>query len=178
MKTSLFITALVAFVMIGCQQAPCEKGYYTESPEIDLVKNQVELYKSGDIDGMAAVYTDTSRIYRNVSPSDNPGLTPEEYLAQLKGNLEPISDYQMDDNVWEMIVTEEGNKWVHMWGMWNGTVEATGESYDIPIMISWLVQDGKVIWQSEIFNNTDLAMAMMELQAAAEAEEVMEEPTE
>ena len=174
MKYSLIATFFVAVILMSCEQ-PCEKGYYTESPEIDVAKNLIELYRSGDLDAMTASYTDTSRIYRNAAPADNPGLTPEEYVADLKGGLEPISDYTFDDMVWEMIVTEEGNKWVHLWGLWKGTLEATGDTFDIPVMISYLVTDGKVIWQSELFNSADLALALRELQEAAEAEMVEEE---
>ncbi len=74
MKTSLLFVFAAGLVIASCQ-APCEKRYFTESPEIDLGKKLVEAYLAGNWDSYPELYADTARIGRNENWTTKEGFT-------------------------------------------------------------------------------------------------------
>ncbi len=170
MKFSFFAVLITAVIFASCQ-APAEKQYFSESPEIDLGKKVIEAYLSGNFEAYSEFYSDTATIYRN-NYDDEAAMSWQEYVVDLKEGIEPASSYTMDSPIWEMIVTDEGDHWVHLWAVWQGSVEATGKTYNIPAMSSMLVVNNKIVIQSDIYNDTEITLDIM---ALAEETEEMEE---
>jgi len=158
---------MAGIILAGCM-APAEKQYFQESADIDIGKKVINAYLAGDWTAAAENYADTARIWRNVSWETNPGFTVEEYIADLKEPLEVTSSYDFDPQVWESIVNDDGEHWVHFWGVWKGANTATEKDYEIVVNLSMMIVDNKIVMQGDIFNDTQITMDMMALQMEAE----------
>jgi hypothetical protein len=166
MKKAFVKVLLISVVLISCQR-PREQNYYQDSPEIDLGKKMIDAYLSGNWDVFPDFYADTARIWRNRSWMTDAGMSPQQLIVDLQKDLEPISEYSMDHQNWEMIVNPEGDRWVHYRAVWHGTLEATGRTYDIPVQSTMKVANNKIVLQIEISNEAELAMDMMALATEA-----------
>ena len=171
MKISLFSIIMAGIILASCM-APAEKQYFQESADIDLGKKVIDAYLAGDWAAAAENYADTARIWRNVSWETNPGFTVEEYIADLKVPLEVTSSYDFDPQTWESIISDDGQHWVHFWGVWKGANTATEKDYEIVVHLSMQIENGKIVRQGDIFNDTQIAMDMMALQMEAEEADV------
>jgi hypothetical protein len=167
MKTSKFSIIIAGILFAGCM-TPAEKQYFQESADIEIGKKVINAYLAGDWATAAENYADTARIWRNVSWETNPGFTVEEYIADLKEPLEVTSSYDFDPQNWESIITDDGQHWVHFWGVWKGANTATEKDYEIVVHVSMEVDNGKIVRQADIFNDTQITMDMMALQMEAE----------
>lgn len=143
-KLSFFALGLLA--LAACQ----EKQYFKESPEIDLVKKGIAAYFSGDWDTFRAGYADTAKIAVNVWDEDN-WVGPDAYIEGLKSNLTNYAEYKIGGSVYEMIVTDEGDKWVHAWFLHSGKTNG-GKDATTPVNVSFFVKDNKIAMQIDIFN--------------------------
>jgi hypothetical protein len=143
----LFVFALGLLALAACQ----EKQYFKESPEIDLVKKGIAAYFSGDWDTFRAGYADTAKIAVNVWDEDK-WVGPDAYIEGLKSNLTNYAEYNIGENpVYEMIVTDEGDKWVHAWFLHSGKTNG-GKDVTTPVNVSFFVKDNKIAMQIDIFN--------------------------
>lgn len=174
MLKRMFFIACVVMAVGGCsptqpqvqltkqlQESPqtsYEQTFYRESPEIDLCKRMIDATLNGNWDEYPGFYADKARIWRNKAE-----MTPQQLTAYLQNTHESFSEYSMDPQFWEMVVTPEGDRWVHFWTHWLGRLEATGKMYDIPIHISMKVVNNKIVRQSEFFNEAEIAMDMLAL---------------
>ena len=167
MKTSLLFVLGAGLIIASCQ-APAEKQYFTESPEIDLGKKLIEAYLAGNWESYPELYADTARIWRNVNWTTNEGFTVQQYIEDLKSALEPISSYEMEPQIWESIINDDGEHWVHFWTVWIGHNDATNKDYEIPVHVVMQVVDDKIIAQGDIFNDTEITLDMMALAQSQE----------
>jgi len=173
MKTSLLFVLAAGLVLASCQ-APCEKQYFTESPDIDLGKKLVEAYLAGNWDSYPELYADTARIWRNENWTTKEGFTVEQYIEDLKKALEPISSYKMEPQIWVSIINDDGEHWVHFWTVWIGHNDATNKDYEIPLHVSLLVVDNKIVGQGEFYNDREATLDMMAVAQAQEEGETEE----
>ena len=105
MKSLLF--ALVAGLLIVSCQAPVEKQYFSESSDIDLGKKLMNAYLAQDWDAYPALYADTARIWRNKNWTKDEGFTVQQYIDDLKTQLETTSSYKFDPQNWEGIISND-----------------------------------------------------------------------
>jgi hypothetical protein len=152
-----FTMTLFAMVMLAaCQQSP--RQYFTSSPEIDLVRKGNAAYLAGDWETFRSCYGDTARIWDN-SWDPTKGITPDQYIESMKASLANLSSYSIgDDAIYEMVVTDNGQHWVRNWFEWKG-VTKTGMEVTAPVNVSFLVENGKVQWQVDIYNALPLYLA-------------------
>ena len=170
MKTSLFSILIAGVVMASCM-APVEKQYFSDSPDIDLAKKVTEAYLSQNWDAYPELFADTVRIWRNVNWETNEGFTLSEYIEDLQNGLQGVSSYSLENQVWESVVNDEGEHWVHIWFVWTGHNDLTNKDYEIPVHVSSLVEGGKITVQGEFFNGAEVALDMMALQMVAGEDE-------
>jgi hypothetical protein len=148
MKKLIVILASAAFVF-SCQTKP--QQFFTASPEIELIKKANAAYEAGDWKTMRAIYSDTAKVYNNTWDMASVS-SPDDFLNGLRATLEKYNEYDLsDDAVYEMIVTDQGQKWVHNWFVWKGKTK-NGLEVQMPINLSFLIVDGKVVLQSNIYN--------------------------
>lgn len=146
---NLACALIVAVILFSCQTAP--KQYFSASPEIELIKKTNAAYVSGDFKTMRTAYVDTAKVYDNTWDPEK-ALTPDGFLTALQTNLEKYSEYKIgDDAIYEMIINDEGQKWVHNWFLWSGKHE-NGTVVEMPIHISFLMVDNKVAFQANMYN--------------------------
>lgn len=163
MKNSIILMLLL--LTLGCTT---QTRYTQQSPEIDIVKSIIDNYVAGEWDEYASHYADGATIFYNVT-EENPASI-QETIAGQKLTLEPISSYsfERDKDEYEMVLTDDGEKWVNFWGVWKGTIAASGETFEIPIHLTHQFVDGKIVKTLGYWNNSAIQMALMELQEASE----------
>lgn len=145
MKTlpALFVIAAAFF---ACQQ----KQYFVEAPEIDLIKKCNDTYVNGDWAALRAFYHDTATIYVNTWSRGK--LTPDEVIGQFRNDVANYSAYGLaEDGIYEMVVTPDGQHWVHNWTEWKGT-HKNGKEVRSVVNISWRVENNKVVFAGFIFD--------------------------
>ncbi|WP_332913834.1 hypothetical protein [Algoriphagus boritolerans] len=84
--------------------------------------------------------------------------------------VEPFSSYSFDreNEAIEMVLDDKGETWVNYWGVWKGTLAATGKTYETPIHLTSQFVDGKIVKSYGYWDNAPLQLDMMAMQLAAE----------
>ncbi len=123
----------------------------------------MEAYVAGNWDAYAEYYSDTARIWRNSNWTNTDGMTLQQYIEDLKIPFETASSHKIDPQIWESIVNEDGEHWVHFWGVWLGHNSATEKDYEIPVHLTMLLVENKVVLQGDFFNDTQVSLDMMAL---------------
>ncbi|NAY90551.1 nuclear transport factor 2 family protein [Muricauda sp. JGD-17] len=169
MKSIILQCALVALIFGACQQGPVR--YTQNSPEIDTVKNLIANYNSKNFD--TSMYADTSKTFYNTR--ENP-LSPSEamdYHKQTDNNY--ASRGFMDDQEYEMVLTDDGETWVNCWLDWKGTLAANGKEMTIPIHLTYQFVDGKIVREYGYWDPTEIVMELQKIEAAAQMAEDQEQ---
>ncbi len=158
MKKSALL--LVAFLMfLGCQK---EQRYTTSSPEIDIAKEHIQAYEDGDWETWKKQYTENSKIYHN---NWDVARTSSEALNGHKLIISRLSSYKYLDEpmFFEMIIDDNGKKWVNFWAVWQGTLKANNATLKIPVHLSINYKDGKVVEEYGFWDTSKLVEAIDEI---------------
>ena len=163
MRKLFSITLLL--LIFGCNT---EIRYTQQSPEIDISKAIIGNYVAGEWGEYASHYADGATIFFNTTEDPS---SIQEIIAGQKLSIEPLSSYSFDreKDEYEMVVTDEGETWVNFWGLWKGTIAATGESFDMPIHLTSQYVDGKIVKVHGYWDGTALSMALTKIQEEAAA---------
>lgn len=172
MKNLVFVCLTIVFLSACKDSAP--PRYASASPEIDVVKALLKDYEEGNWEGWMSHYADTAKLHHN---SKEPS-TAAQIRDGLSGILDNVSNYDFedDDNFFEMVVDDDGEKWVNFWGNWEGTLSANNKTMSIPVHLTLQFVDGKIVEEHAYY---DLSKYLTEMnaihEAAMESEESMEE---
>ncbi|XOV93801.1 MAG: hypothetical protein ACFHWX_03625 [Bacteroidota bacterium] len=173
MKNLMFI-ALLASVMLACQPQvePAEKQYFTSSPEIDVTKKLMQAYLDADWDLYRSLHADTCIVMHN---SYSKTMSPDSATAFHKSGRTNISNLSLTgpaagSPVYEMIVSDDGAKWVHFWGLWKATYNPTGAEVSFPLNISFRMDGGKINLLAAIYNGAPLLAESMKAESMAGTE--------
>jgi hypothetical protein len=139
---------LVALLFAACKQQP--KQWYNASAEIDLAKQVDASFANSDWSSFRAAFSDTAKIWVNTSWSD-PSISADTLAANFSTARAGMTDAKLNNSVYEMIVTDEGDHWVHRWGVWQATL-ANGKSISWTSNVSFLVSGGKITIAAYIYN--------------------------
>ena len=141
----LFYFISIVVILVSCR----EKQYFNSSPEIDLIKKANEAYFKADWETFKSVFADKARIWFNTPRSKKTVLTKDQLIDTLKVDLLYYTEYKVgknpdyEDPLYEMIVDNEGGKWVHCWLTWTGR-SGNGTEVVTPVHLSSLIKEGKV----------------------------------
>ena len=141
----LFYFISIVFTLVSCR----EKQYFNSSSEIDLIKKANEAYFKADWETYKSVFADKVRIWYNTPRSKKTVLTKDQLIDTLKAGLLNYTEYKEGKNpdyvdaLYEMIVDNEGGKWVHCWLTWIGRSN-NGTEVVTPVHLSSLISEGKV----------------------------------
>jgi hypothetical protein len=174
LKFGKILTLLfLALTMLSACQKNEPKRFFSKSPEIDLAKELIKDYEDGNWDKWITYYADTAKIYRNVIEP----ASPKETLKSLQGILTNVSSYKFDDeDIWyEMVISDEGNKWVNFWGNWRGKLKANDKELIIPVHLTLQFVEGKIVEEYQYFNTSEFTAALREIEAAKMIEEESED---
>ncbi|MBL7847245.1 MAG: hypothetical protein JNL40_07240 [Cyclobacteriaceae bacterium] len=139
---------LVVLLFASCKQQP--KQWYSTSPEVDLVKQVDASFASGDWATFRAAFADTAKIWVNTTWNE-PSMSADTLTANYKSARGNMTEAKLTNSVYEMIVTDEGNHWVHRWGVWEAKL-ANGKTSSWASNSNFLVSDGKIRMGVYIFN--------------------------
>ena len=171
MKKLVLLVVSLALFMACKDNAP--PRYASASPEIDVVKALIKDYEDGNWEGWMAHYADTAKLYHNSRDAS----TAAQIRDGLSGLLANVSSYGFadDDTFLEMVVDDDGEKWVNFWGDWEGTLSANEKKMSIPVHLTLQFVDGKIVEEHAYY---DLSKYMAEMNAIKEASMESEESPE
>ncbi|MGB5781159.1 MAG: nuclear transport factor 2 family protein [Eudoraea sp.] len=170
MKKILIVCVATVF-FISCKNA--EQKYFSSSPEIDEVKALVKDYNAGDWNAWMTHYADTAKVHHNTLEDS----TPAELLEGLKGLLAGASSYGFTDKdiFYEMVIDDQGEKWVNFWGTWEGTIAANNQKLIIPVHLTLQLVNGKIVEEHGYYDLSEYLAVMQKIESEMdEEEEVME----
>ena len=148
------LSVLLLLLIVSCQS---EKSYYTDSPEINLAKKGNEAYQNQDWETLRSVFADSASVIVNGWWGEE--ITSDEYISLLQESTSNLIEYSFsDDSFYEMIVNDDGDKWVHAWSLWTGTFN-NGNSAKTVVNLGWLFENDKVKVMTVIYNSLPLSEA-------------------
>jgi len=153
------VLLLLVFAFTACQK----KQYFKESPEIDLVKKGAENYLKADWAALSALYADTAKVVIN---SWTETKTVSEFIEWEKQGVANYASYKIeDDAIYEMVITDDGEHWVHTWLGHTATLK-NGKTVSGLVNIATRVENGKVVFQAFAADNLATFLAMQDSTAA------------
>ncbi|HZW62371.1 MAG TPA: nuclear transport factor 2 family protein [Flavobacteriaceae bacterium] len=160
MKT-LYIL-LLALSIMACKQ---EIRYTQQSPEIETFKKSINDYKTMNWESLATHYADTAIVANNV-----PKEKAKSVSEAIKINKEDaeIFTWVVENEEYEMVVTDEGETWVNFWGLWKGTMKSTNKVYTVPFHSTARFIDGKIVEEYGYWNNSEIVSDLQALQNATD----------
>ena len=151
----IILLGLAIVLITSCN----EKQRYTQkSPEIDTYKKLIDNYKKMNWDDMPMHYADTAKIANNVVKEK--ALTVAQALEKNKEDAK-LFTWVVEDNDYEMVVTDKGETWVNYWGIWRGTLKSTGKVYVIPFHNTAQFVDGKIVKEDGYWDNSEIMTDML-----------------
>ena len=163
-KTIFSFLSVLLFLFTCCQQEQNKKQYFEQSPEIELAKKLMDSYLNQDWEALRSYYSDTARIWNNVWYTSHPGISVDQYISDTKEFVSTLAEYSYEDEVWEMIVNNDGQKWVHFWGNWVGILTQTGNKVEVAAHLAYGVVGDKVVYLSLFVDTLPIYLAQQRLE--------------
>lgn len=163
-----FLTSLIFILFLSSCQNKCEERYTQQSAEIDTYKNGTQAYLDQDWDAWRSNFSEDAQFYYNAT-DDNPSNI-DQTLEVHKNTFETFESisFLTDHDFHEMAVTDDGETWVNYWGVWQATLKATGQVFQMPLHITSQYVDGKAVKTYGYWNSSEITVALMALENAAE----------
>lgn len=138
--------------------------YFSSSPEIEATKSTLKHYTDGNWLAMKSFYADTAKVLNNV-PKEK-GVSFDAAVKDYQRDHELFSSmrYVAEEDFFEMAITDDGETWVNYWGLWKGTLKATGEEFEIPVHITQRFIDQKIVREIGYWNNAAIVIALSKLE--------------
>lgn len=158
MKKMLFILFAVVLFTACSTKEPVR--YFSASPEIEITKSTLKYYTDGNWEALKLLYADTSKVLNNVP--DGKGIAIDAAIKDYQQDHELFTSisYLAEEDFFEMVVTDDGETWVNYWGLWKGTLKATGEEFQIPLHITQRFIDQKIVREHGYWNSSAIALAL------------------
>ncbi|WOD43068.1 nuclear transport factor 2 family protein [Hwangdonia lutea] len=157
----LILLGLILTLVVSCNQEP--QRYFSESPEIESIKERIKAYEAQDWEAWKSHFADTAQVFHN----KNTGIP---YLESMKRHQDMISNFTSygfsdDKTVLEMVIDKEGKKWVNYWSVWSGKLKANGKELVIPVHLTSQFADGKVVKEYGYYDTASITAAFIEIEA-------------
>lgn len=162
---NLMLLALSVVLLTACNQ---ETRYTQQSAEIDTYKQAMDDYKKMNWENMSKHYADTAKIANNVVKEKAVGIS--QFIEKNKEDAAMFS-WVVENEEYEMVVTDKGETWVNFWGLWKGTMKSTNKVYEVPFHNTARFIDGKIVEEHGYWNNSEIEtdILTMEQDAASAA---------
>ena len=169
MKRIISLSAIVIFISItACQPEQTKKQYFEESPEIELAKKAVKAFEDGDADTYRSCYADTVKFWQNQHWAKYPGKTIDEQMELFETVHSTREYYRNEGGIWEMIIQDDGDKWVHYWSETHMKYKEDDEEIILVGHIAFSVVDNKIVYENVIFENLPIYLANQRQKARSE----------
>lgn len=165
MKTYTFLFVALGILILPCHlQSQTQKQYFENCPEIDLGKKLVKAYLDQDWETYRSCYSDTARIWQNAWYSSDPGNSIDQEMSATKEFVSNLANYTYEETIWEMIINNNGDKWVHFWGKWVGKLSPDSEVLVVPVHLAFGVVADKVVYEAGFWDNLPMYMAQKKME--------------
>lgn len=150
--------------MYSCQEQQVQKQYFEASPEIEMVEIGIEAYLNQDWETYRSSYSDTAKIWSNGWPGDDdPGMTIDENLEGMKATISSLYSYSFEDIIIDMIISNDGRKYVFFWSKWTGKFTEDGDEFVIPVHLVQEFVDNKIVYEYGFWDNLPMYLAQQAL---------------
>jgi hypothetical protein len=151
MKKLMLLIAIMT-ILISCQVEQAPQQYFEESPEIEIAKKVIDAYLKQDWATLRAQYSDTARIWSNIWYTSS-GISVDKSIEGDKAFVSSLGSYTYEDALWEMIVNNKGDKWVHFWGKWVGKFSQDSTEMVVPVHIDFGFTGDKITQEAGFWDN-------------------------
>jgi hypothetical protein len=163
-KIIISLVTLLLIATISCKQEQTAKQYFEESPEIELCKKAVKAFQDGDAETYRSCLADTVRIWQNQYWTKYPGKTIDEEMEFFKTVHATQEYYRYEGEIWEMIIQDSGQNWVHFWAETHTKLKGDDEKIEFVIHIAFSVVENKIVYESVIFDYLPFYLAEQRMQ--------------
>ena len=165
----IFVFVIPLLVWSSCEN---KKQYFQTSREIDLAKKHLEDYQNRDWEGFQSLFADSALVNINTWWGDE--ITGEELTKLFEEHSSALSEISISaDSFYEMIVMDDGTKWVHCWALWEGSFK-NGNSAETVINFGWLFDSEKVNRMTIIYNSQPLIEASKTTESEVDTTSVLQ----
>jgi hypothetical protein len=119
---------------------------------VDLLKKLVTSVEKADWDGAKSCFSDTARVYVNATSIDSASKAVSDALDQEKADRANWENVSYGTPILEVVTTPDGVKYGHIWATFSAKNKKSGKKVEVPIFASYLIKDGKLQWQSGIYD--------------------------
>ena len=166
MRSIISFTTIVLLIGVtACQTEQTKKQYFEESPEIEIAKKAVKAFQDGDAETYRSCYSDTVRIWQNQYWTKYPGKTINEQMELFESVHATTEYYRNEGEIWEMIIQDNGQNWVHYWAETHTKYKGDDEEIIVVGFIAFSVVDNKIVYESAVFDNLPFYLAEQRLKA-------------
>lgn len=134
--------------------------YFSASPEIEITKSTLKHYLDQNWEALKSVYADTAKVMNNVPVGKGISIDAVMIDYQQDHELFTSISYLVKEDFFEMVVTDDGETWVNYWGLWKGTLKASGEEFEIPLHITQQFINQKIVREHGYWNSSAIALAL------------------
>jgi uncharacterized protein len=163
MKKILYLLFVVVLLAACNTKQPVR--YFSASPEIEITKLTLKHYLDGNWEAIKLLYADTAKVLNNVPEGKGVAIDVAIKDYQQDHELFNSISYLAEEDFFEMVVTDEGETWVNYWGLWKGTLKATGEEFQIPLHITQQFINQKIVSEHGYWNSSAIALALAKLES-------------
>ena len=158
MRPAILLGLVLLLSITSCQQ----QRYSQASPEIETVKQVLQNYDYQEWDKLVTHYADSAQIFHN---SREMILTRDDLPEYFQKNDVSFSTRAFEDEnrEYEMVVDDQGQKWVNFWGLWKGNLVANNKEIVIPVHITAKFVDGKIVKEYGYWNRGELVLELQSI---------------
>jgi ketosteroid isomerase-like protein len=151
----IILLGFTVILLTACKQ---EVRYTQNSPQIDTYKKVMEGYKSQNWEDYPSYYADTAKIMNNVTKKK--AQTVAQVIEKNKEDAK-LFTWVVEDEEYEMVVTDKGETWVNYWALWKGILKSTNKVYEIPFHTTARFVDGKIVSEHGYWDNSEIVTDML-----------------
>ena len=158
---NIIVLGLSLFTLMACS---FKQQYTQSSTEIESYKMLIQNYNTKNWKNFSEHYHDTAKVFFNsIKP-----LMVKDIPSFHEGNEAQFSSRLVleEGQEYEMVVTNQGKTWVNFWGIWEGTLEVTGNKLKIPVHLTAQFVNGKIVEEHGYWDNAPVVLALQEIEVA------------
>ena len=152
--------SMILLIIISCNNS---RRYSQNSIEIDIVKASINHYDYQNWDSLVMNYADTAKVYYNTRDQYFTAKNLPDY--HIKNDSAFLTRaFEDDRREYEMIIDNDGKKWVNFCGIWEGNLLGNNHKIQIPVHITYQFIYDKIVREYGYWNTSDLVLALQEIE--------------
>ena len=157
---NIFLILLVIISLNSCKNKSADNKsdktstgtLLTSGPEVDILKKGIESWSKGDWTANRSLFSDSALTMTNTADKSQ-AISIDSALALRKASRADFSVESINNPIYEVVVTPNGNKYGHIWC--NATIKniKSGKIFNNLFFVSSSInKDNKIDWEWVIFD--------------------------